>query len=154
MKKVSPQHLSKTMQMARAVQARYDGMKVASTQRVRNPIPMHTLILTVLPTMPLPDDVITVKSKITTTALGRKFTRTMNERKFAGDALGNEFWNHAMTASEVCDALAAKGFIVNPQTVRQMLSNAKHVGTCATVPDTSREYFARPSNRYFVRQNP
>lgn len=115
-----------TLAKAHELQGRYDQLGASAYQAVRNPLPMHKLVLTVLPTLPLPSSQITVDREIKTTALGRSFIRHQTATDSAYDALGREFYEqNALSVDEVVAKLQAKGYIVRHGTVAMALNNGR-----------------------------
>lgn len=161
--KKSPQYLRHTLTQAQSLQARYDALGAAGTQAVRNPMPMHKLVLSVLPILPDPASCITVETKTTATIAGKKLVSKRNETRIAGMVLPKSTWeNNGMTVDEVLTAIQAKGFIARRSTVAMTL-NTLRFGTKSPEQVQSMR-FTRPITdpngprentsycRYFVRQ--
>ena len=141
-----------TLVKATDLQARYRKMGAPHTQNVRNPFPLHMLVLSVLPALPAPDDTVHAKAKVS--AFGKSFLRTISMS--AEELLGKYYWdNYAMTTKQVCNTLRSQGFIVNDQTVRQILSklNTNHwsPGKVDSTSSRQRPGLGRPKTLYFVR---
>lgn len=88
---------------------------------------MHQLVLTVLPTLPLPSDIIPVHKATRITALGKSFVKHSDDKAYAIDALGHDYWeSKALSVDEIVAKLTAKGFIVRKGTVAMALNAGRY----------------------------
>jgi hypothetical protein len=123
--KINSKKMGRTMRAARKLQAQYNDLGAASTQRVRNPISMPNLVKLVLPKAgqtiqanPIvltPDARVLLGSTVVKAieAFNRKVTKANSKRR-------------GLTVRQVVAKLESKGFIAPFQHVAQTLSNAKH----------------------------
>lgn len=122
--KKSQTYLNRTLEQAHALQARYNALGAPRTQKIRNPLPMQALVLTVLPKSQ------TVQANpITLTPYARQMLGPSVVgaiERFNAKVAGNKSRLTGLTVNEVVSELVAKGFIVNKQHVAQTLSNSKH----------------------------
>lgn len=144
-----------TMEKAQDLQGRYTRLKVKGTQNVRNPIPMRKLILTVLPTLPAPEDKIPVTYTANLTAFGKRFNDTFKVQAPAHEVLGGyKFWKeNALSVDDVMTRIQAQGFIVNRGTVAMALSVGRYrsrVGSVLFARTDGRR--GRGVSRYFIQQ--
>ncbi len=117
---------------------------------------MYALVLSVLPVLPHPAQVIQVEKTMRVSAMGRSYLRTVESNEFASNALGNNFWDkHAFSVDDVVKALEKKGFIVNHVgTVAMALNAAKYRGNVRAVRCTKPEGGRGSSYcRYFVQSS-
>lgn len=149
-------YLARTMRRASDVQSRYFALGAPWTQNVRNPLPMHQLVLTALPVLPSPNAVIPVKKTIRTTALGKTSVRHIEEKQYAFDALGIEHYeSKGVSVDDVVQKLRAKGFIAMRGTVAMALNQAAHNGVVESIQSRKVEgKLGRPTSRYFVSTHP
>jgi len=110
------------MAQAKNLQQRYTYIGAAKTQNVRNPLPMHQLVLEVLPSLPVPTAIVDTKIRTKLTIAGRQFVKQVNAKSFAKDVLPPDFWKkNAVTAQEIVENLQSRGFIANIGSVRNAL---------------------------------
>lgn len=130
----SSRYLRNTMTKATALQGRYNALGASPYQNVRNPMPMHQLVLTVLPTLPLPSAVIPVHKATRITALGKSFVKHSDDKAYAIDALGHSYWEgKALSVDEIVAKLQAKGFIVQRGTVAMALNSGRYSAGVASI---------------------
>src|SRR5512137_2182528 len=140
--------LATTMAKANEVQSRYAKLGAPTTQRVRNPIPLHQLIFAVLPVLPHPDSLIQAKRSTRLTALGRTFVETKMEQVNAYDLLGSAYYEkNAISIDEVCEALQSKGFFALKGSVAVALQSYGIKSMRFTKPRTAHE------QQYGLRRN-
>ncbi len=145
----SSKYIKNTMAKAAEVQARYNEIGAPSTQRVRNPIPMHKLVLSVLPTLLNPDELVPVEKKVTITVMGQKFVKKVKGTESVCEVLGDDYYrNKGMTVNEVQLKLCQMGFIATRDTVAVALSLSPQVHSIAGQSDNFT--FGRPQSRYFL----
>jgi hypothetical protein len=144
--KKSQNFITRTMSRVAEVQQRYQAMGAPSTQNVRNPLPMHILVASVLPVLPHPKDLIPCDVSAEIKGKPRQLKMDLP----AELALGDGYWQKkAMTVDDVVDTLRAKGFIAMRGTVAMALSqtNGTVVHSVAGKPTGNR---GRAQSRYFV----
>src|SRR5512137_1713837 len=140
--------LATTMAKANEVQSRYAKLGAPTTQRVRNPIPLHQLIFAVLPVLPHPDSFVEAKRCVTTTALGKTFVESQMTKLPASEILGTDHYEkHGLTIDEVCEALQSKGFFALKGSVAVALQSLGVKSMRFTRPRTAYE------KRYGKRRN-
>lgn len=137
-------YLKDTMDLAHELQFRYNILGAPQTQNVRNPMPMHQLVLTVLPTLPDPSAIVEAKQIIKTTVLGKSFLKTQTVKVNAYDTLGRAYYNtHGLSVDEIMGILEAKGFIAHRSSVTMALNSARWNNKAQsmrfTKPRTSKE---------------
>ena len=143
--------LRNTMAKALTLQAHYNHLGASSYQSVRNPIPMHQLVLTVLPKLPALNSTIEVKKETKMTALGKSFIKTTTGKGFALDVLGLEYWKeHSISADDIVTKLRVKGFIARRSTVVSALSRARNNGAQVLRFNESREGKTVSLAKYFI----
>lgn len=145
----SSKYIKNTMAKAAEVQARYNEIGAPSTQRVRNPIPMHKLVLSVLPVLLNPEVMVPVEKKVTLTVTGKKFVKTIQDMEPLGKVLGDDYYLHiGMTVNEVQLKLCQMGFIATRSTVALALSLSPQVHSVAGKSDNFT--LGRPQSRYYL----
>lgn len=107
---------------AKATRKHYAIIKAPTTQNVRNPLPMHTLLRQVLPT--LPDEFTTVDCTITAKINGAVYETTVAVPAFTIAENNPNLWadNGALTVKEICAKLEAMGYAASQPLVSQTLS--------------------------------
>lgn len=148
--KKSNRYVKNTMEKAREVQARYAALGAPSTQNVRNPIPMHQLIFTVLPVLPKPND--WVRGEIHFTVNGKDFISKNHLVNTHENLLGKEFYRtNGVSVDEVVARLQAKGFMVTRGNVAVTLTIAKMRGKIQSVQLARLDgQMGKPQSRYFA----
>lgn len=140
--------LATTMAKANEVQTRYAKLGAPTTQRVRNPIPLHQLIFAVLPVLPHPDSIIKAKQSTRLTAFGKSFVQSKLVDIPASEVLGLDYYEkHAISIDEVCEALRKKGFFALKGSVAVALQSLGIKSMRFTRPRTAHE------QRYGLRRN-
>jgi hypothetical protein len=127
--KQSPQFLRKTLRHASALQARYKALGAPSTQNIRNPLPMHKLVLGVLNKLPDPNQIVPVTIDTRFTFHGKQFVVQSKGFEYAKDILPRAQWEKkGKTVQSVVADLQRLGYIVaKPSTVAMALSKgARH----------------------------
>lgn len=155
--KQSSRYLQETMKKASDLQTRYTALGAPKTQNVRNPLPLHKLVLTVIPTLPKKEvEFVTFKPR-TVMAFGKLVTVTPSACVSASEALGTNFRETgSKSAAQIVNDLRAKGFIVNALSVRQTLTNLKSKGAINGVRGQRGKTYlgspalGAPSLKYFV----
>jgi hypothetical protein len=137
------------LRSAHALQASYAAMKAPKTQNVRNPFPMHTLIRCVLPSHTAStagkfQAVLAMAKPILNTnliskTLIRQFNKTLAEAKTEA----------GLTPTEITETLVAKGFLVNPLTVKMTLQTMGDVGSIPQAAAPGKR--GRGESLYFLR---
>jgi hypothetical protein len=106
--------MRQTMDDAQNLQDRYNQLGAAGTQAIRNPLPMHALILTVIPSLPAPIAILDTQVRTKMTIAGRDFIKKVNAKAFAKDVLPADYWiKKAVSIDEIMATLKERGFIVN-----------------------------------------
>lgn len=150
--KKSSGYVARTMDKANTVQERYQAIGSPWTQNIRNPLPMHTLVLAALPVLPDPHAVIPVKKTIKTQAAGKTSVKVVEEKDYAINALGQSHYEQkGMSVDDVVTKLREKGFIAVRGTVAMALSQGRYFANIKSVQSTRPEgRKGRPTSRYFV----
>lgn len=152
--KKSPQYLRSTLRQAKALQARYTALGAASTQNIRNPLPMRKLVVSVLPVLPDLDAIVNVKTVTTCKFNGRTFTRKVNGKAYARDVVPLDQWRKCgMSVLDVMGDLERRGFIVRNQgTVACMLSQALGSRWSKVQSVSQPRPLGRPRKLYFATE--
>ncbi len=122
--KRSQNYLTRTMKHAKALQARYDALGASRTQAIRNPMPMHALVQTVLPKSKAVQANPVTLTPFARQMLGPKVVAAIE--RYNAKVSNTPSRLTGLTVNQVVEELEAKGYIVNRQHVAQSLSNAKH----------------------------
>lgn len=149
--KKSQTYLRNTMRKARVLQGRYNALGASSYQSVRNPLAMRELVLTVLPVLPNPLAIVSVKRQTRLTIAGKTYIKNEIAREFARDAMPADAWQKkGLTVEQVMAKLESKGYIVNLGNVACGIQLARQAGHVASVPGPWTGY--RPKSLYFVTE--
>lgn len=147
MKKVNPRMLRRANMWASITQGLYNGIGSPSTQRVRNPFPMHALVEAALPTLPDPYKPLTVTAKYKVN--GKTFTRKITAP--ASQLLPAAEWQkQGKTVQDIIGDLEAEGFRAPEMGVRGALFKLSRLGlieNVSTNPFEGRR--GRPRALYF-----
>ena len=127
--------MSSTLRQARKLQKRYTRLGAATTQNVRNPIPMHTLALSTLPLLPDPNATVPVVIETRFTFNGKLFIDRSKGFKYVRDIVPHDEWQQGgKTAQDVMNDLTKAGYIVRSKAVVAFaLSIARACGKIAAV---------------------
>lgn len=137
------------MAKAKELQKRYDALGASPYQSVRNPMPMHQLVLTVLPTLPDPSSMVDAKQTTRISAFGKSFLAAQTVKVNAYDTLGYDFYKqHGLTVDEIVAKLQSQGFIVRRGTVAVALNVARWNGKAHSM-----RFVRRPANPLSIRSN-
>ena len=144
--------LRSALRKAHKLQAKYNALGSPSTQRVRNPFPMHVLAATVLPVLPNPNSIIPVTLNFSFTFQGKKFVKREMSQEYARDIIDSTVWTKAARSPrQVMADLQAMGYLVGSQgSVTQSLMLARSLGKVASVPQM--RALGRPRNLYFATE--
>ena len=114
--------LTEALALANAAQVDYEKLDAPRTQNVRNPLPMHTLIESVLPRLPAPDDLIKGEARVKVTVLGRQILTYVPVNLPARDILGDDYLEtEGMTIDDIVYFLRKEGYIAKRTTVAMTL---------------------------------
>ena len=109
--KTNKTYLAATLTIAQRLQARYNQLKSPSTQRVRNPFPMHELVKEALPTLPNYDKIYEIPVQAAVTIDGKRFMVTHTILKTRSEITGeDEIQTKGMTKEEIKTTLEKEGF--------------------------------------------
>ena len=143
--------LRNTLRDARSLQAQYSVMGAPSTQNIRNPLPLHELILIVLPELPHPNGCISVERKLKFTVGGKTFIKKqMTVETVKSLVPASTFKNNGRTAAEVIQDLQNMGYIVHPPSVTAALVSLKSRNKISGVNGDRINSIGRPPMKYFA----
>ena len=154
-KNTNSEYLDKTLKAARKLQARYNNLNSPGSQRVRNPYPMHQLVMNSLPVVPDPNAV--VEGVITQTFLVNGKKHITNTRTFTtmNELLGVGYIAKvALTKYDLDIQLREKGYTVNSVAcISQALAQLKAAGLIGSItaprPITQKRGRGRGLSIYF-----
>lgn len=153
--KKSPKFLHQTLRQAKALQARYTALGAASTQNIRNPLPMHKLVLGVLHQLPDPNTVVPVVTETRFTFHGKQYIKKAKGFEYARDIMPRSQWEKkGRTVSAIVADLERLGYIVrNPSTVAVALSQGANRHKIASVRQARRTgQRGTPRSLYFIAE--
>ena len=133
-KNTNSEYLDKTLKAARKLQARYNNLNSPGSQRVRNPYPMHQLVMNSLPVVPDPNAV--VEGVITQTFIvnGKKHVIKSATFTTMNELLGAGYINKvALTKYDLDLQLREKGYTANVSGVSQALAQLKRAGLIGSI---------------------
>jgi hypothetical protein len=146
-------YMAETMDLAHDLQDRYNHLKAAGTQNVRNPLPLRLLVLTVIPTLPRPTAIVDTQVRTKMTIAGRDFIKTFERKDFANNVLPPDYWTKkAVSAHEVYAILKKRGFIVSKGSISQFVSKVPGIQSIRVKRQVPVGHDARGTSykRYFV----
>lgn len=152
--KKSPQYLRSTLRQAHALQQRYHALGAPTTQNIRNPLPIHRLVLEVLPVLPDPETIVPVVTETRFTFKGKTFTKREKGYQYAKDIVPQTQWQkHGKTVEDVMGDLERKGFIVRSRvSVAMALSQARVSGAIESVRQPRNGKRGKPRSLYFATE--
>ena len=126
-------------------------MGAPSTQNVRNLLPLHELVLIVLPELPDPNGCIPVERKLKFTVGGKTFIKKqMTVEPVKNLVPASTFKSGGRTAAEVIQDLQSMGYIVHPPSVTAALVSLKSRNIIGGVNADRTNPFGRPPMKYFA----
>lgn len=143
--------LTQALQMAQSLSRHYAKLEVASTQNVRNPLPLRELVQIVLPTFLDISTPIPVVKTVKFTFKGKQYVKHITGTEMAENLLPAEtFYGDGKTASQVTQDLVAMGYIVNPASVSQTLCSLRSQGKIFGYADDTAAEYGRPPTAYCI----
>jgi hypothetical protein len=117
-------------------------------------MPLHKLVLTVLPVLPDPQTIVSVTRETKFTFQGRTFTKREKGHEYARDIVPHAQWQkHGKSVDDVIGDLERKGFIVRSRgSVAQTLINARIDGAIEAVKQPRYGQQGRSRNLYFATE--
>ena len=108
--------LKTALPIAHDLQRRYTALRAASTQNVRNPLPMWKLVIDALPVLPQKYEQVKVRLSVK----GQKFIRSLP----AHLVFDETYWEkHSFTVEDVVSKIQSAGFIAKRNTVAMTLNH-------------------------------
>ena len=140
-------YLKTTLTLAQKLQARYNNLNAPATQRIRNPFPMHQLVMETLNVMPNPDQVLSTTKKFSLTVNGETFAKTVPCSITVRKLLGDEFWNNkTFTMDEIKTKIIANGYRTTENNIASAISLLRKAGLVNDLCDPSQR---RTTARFF-----
>jgi hypothetical protein len=148
---MSNKYLKKTLTMAQKLQARYNNLNATGTQRVRNPFPMHQLVMEAIPTLVNPNEFVDFTGTVTAKFHGKTIKREITHTVLARHILGDDYIEKsALTIIDLVDTIKSKGYHANAGLVSSAIQQLKAAGLVQGVK--TKQYAnnaTRPYSVYF-----